>query len=266
MWADDGHVILAQHATMEKSDTAHSSNGYSNNSYSNGYYRAAAKDETKQVTYTISYPSLPALILLVTCPIFGLLFVYIIIELKGDPLDLVAMVNREGLAACFEKIILDHILGSRKAWLMIGVFATFELVLMKVLPGNMVKGPVTPKGNVPVYKANGFLSFVVTMITFNGLVLAGLFDPADIYDNFIDMIGGLTLASLVFVLFLYLKGRFAPSSSDNSASGYFLFDYFWGTELYPRILGWDVKMFTNCRFGLMGWGKYIRFACTEKSS
>lgn len=28
---------------------------------------------------------------------------------------------------------------------------------------------------------------------------------------------------------------------------------FRGTELYPRILGWDVKMFTNCRFGMMFW-------------
>ena len=26
-----------------------------------------------------------------------------------------------------------------------------------------------------------------------------------------------------------------------------------GTELYPNILGWDVKRFTNCRFGMMGW-------------
>lgn len=26
-----------------------------------------------------------------------------------------------------------------------------------------------------------------------------------------------------------------------------------GTELYPRIWGADVKMFTNCRFGMMYW-------------
>ncbi len=28
---------------------------------------------------------------------------------------------------------------------------------------------------------------------------------------------------------------------------------YWGTELYPRVLGWDVKQFTNCRFGMMSW-------------
>ena len=52
---------------------------------------------------------------------------------------------------------------------------------------------------------------------------------------------------------LYVKGRFAPSSSDHGTSGNPVFDYYWGTELYPRILGWDVKMFTNCRFGMMAW-------------
>lgn len=26
-----------------------------------------------------------------------------------------------------------------------------------------------------------------------------------------------------------------------------------GTELYPRLWGWDIKMFTNCRFGMMYW-------------
>ena len=39
-----------------------------------------------------------------------------------------------------------------------------------------------------------------------------------------------------------------------------IFDIFWGTELYPRFghalwdIGWDVKLFTNCRFGMMYWG------------
>lgn len=28
---------------------------------------------------------------------------------------------------------------------------------------------------------------------------------------------------------------------------------FRGTELYPRVFGADIKMFTNCRFGMMYW-------------
>ena len=40
----------------------------------------------------------------------------------------------------------------------------------------------------------------------------------------------------------------------RSITGSLVIDLYWGTELYPRILGWDVKQFTNCRFGMMLWG------------
>lgn len=32
-------------------------------------------------------------------------------------------------------------------------------------------------------------------------------------------------------------------------------------ELYPRILGWDVKLFTNCRMGMMFWAVAICSFC-----
>jgi 7-dehydrocholesterol reductase len=84
-----------------------------------------------------------------------------------------------------------------------------------------------------------------------------LFSPTIIYDHFMDILGALNIFSLVFCLFLCIKGRVAPSSSDHSTSGNFIFDYYWGTELYPRIFGWDVKQFTNCRFGMMSWSIII---------
>jgi 7-dehydrocholesterol reductase len=125
---------------------------------------------------------------------------------------------------------------------------------MRLLPGARFVGPVTANGNVPVYKANGVAAFVVTLLTFAGASWGlHLFSPTIVYDNFGDIVGALNSFSLIFCLGLYLKGRFAPSSSDHGRTGNFIFDYYWGTELYPRILGWDVKMFTNCRFGMMGW-------------
>jgi 7-dehydrocholesterol reductase len=74
-----------------------------------------------------------------------------------------------------------------------------------------------------------------------------------VYDIFGDILATLTLFSLVFCLFLYLKGLVAPSTSDHGSSGNPIFDFYWGTELYPRILGVDVKVFTNCRFGMTIW-------------
>ena len=48
-----------------------------------------------------------------------------------------------------------------------------------------------------------------------------------------------------------------PSSSDSGTTGNPLFDYYWGTELYPRVFGVDIKVFTNCRFGMTVWGLLV---------
>ena len=78
-----------------------------------------------------------------------------------------------------------------------------------------------------------------------GAFVLDWFEPTIVYDNFAGIIGALNVFSLAFCLFLYGKGRFFPSGPDSSLSGNFIFDYYWGTELYPRVLGWDVKQFTN---------------------
>jgi 7-dehydrocholesterol reductase len=98
------------------------------------------------------------------------------------------------------------------------------------------------------------MAFSVSMISF---LLASLglklFSASIIYDNFGPLLGALNIFSLLFCLALYLKGKYKPSSTDSGTSGNLIFDYYWGTELYPRIGGIDIKMFTNCRFGMMSW-------------
>ena len=140
-------------------------------------------------------------------------------------------------------------------------FAIWGLVLIKLLPGKTVYGPVTPKGNVPVYKDNGFTYFIVTLIAFFGLTYFfktnyGV-SSSIVYDRFGQVLNTLNLFSLVFCVILYFKGRFFPSTTDNGYTGNFVFDYYWGTELYPRFFDLDVKLFTNCRFGLMGWALLV---------
>ncbi|XP_033741199.1 7-dehydrocholesterol reductase-like [Pecten maximus] len=135
-------------------------------------------------------------------------------------------------------------------------YMAFALVLMVLLPGKRFEGPVTANGNIPVYEDNGFLCYVVTMATFVVLTVIlkayGL-TPTVIYDRFDEVIFFLNAFSLVFCLFLYLKGVYWPSSSDGGISGNPIFDYYWGTELYPRVFGVDIKVFTNCRFALTVW-------------
>ena len=137
-----------------------------------------------------------------------------------------------------------------------GYFA-WALFWMKVLPGKTVYGPITPKGNVPVYTDNGFLHYWVTMAGFVVLtVVLKMFGmtPTVVYDRFGELIAFMNVFALVFVFLLYLKGMYFPSSTDCGTSGSgFIFDYYWGTELYPRVFGVDIKVFTNCRFGMTIW-------------
>lgn len=198
--------------------------------------------------------TLGPLALMLVCPPFAIVLWYTHVHLGGSLASLWQLIAADGLISTVATIWAPVFWGSPVAWTVIGVFAVFELALMKLVPGARFEGPITPKGNVPVYKANGVASFVISLVTY---VVAsaglGLFDPAIVYDHFGEILGALNVFSLVFCLGLYLKGRFAPSSSDHGLSGNPVFDYYWGTELYPRVLGWDLKMFTNCRFGMMGW-------------
>ncbi|XP_050400288.1 uncharacterized protein LOC126817380 [Patella vulgata] len=149
------------------------------------------------------------------------------------------------------------------SWTISGIligYCIYALAMMKLLPGKMVTGPLTPKGNTPVYKDNGFLFFVVTMILFVFLTVVlkqfGL-TPTIVYDRYDEVLNTLSIFSFVFCWFLYFKGLFAPSSSDSGSSGNLIFDYYWGTELYPRVFGFDIKTFTNCRFGMMVWALLV---------
>lgn len=192
--------------------------------------------------------------LISVCPPTAILIWYTHTALRGSVAALGRQFAQDGLFASMRAIWGPVLVGTPAAWTIIGVFALLQLLLMRVLPGKRFLGPVTANGNVPEYKANGVPAFVTTLGLFAGLSWGlGLFSPTVVYDNFGGILGAMNVFSLVFCAMLYLKGRFAPSSSDRGSSGNPVFDYYWGTELYPRVLGWDVKMFTNCRFGMMSW-------------
>lgn len=207
------------------------------------------------------------LVLMVCCPMMAIFVWYTNVHLGGSLQRLWEMVFSEGIFSTIGAVWSPIIFGSPLAWKMILIFGATQLVLMKLLPGKTIEGPLTPGSNIPLYKANGVMAFALTigLFVFSSEVLH-LFPMTIIYDNFGPLLGALNAFSLLFCGLLYLKGRYAPSTSDSGASGNFIFDYFWGTELYPRIFGFDVKMFTNCRFGMMSWGIIIlSFAAKQKA-
>jgi 7-dehydrocholesterol reductase len=199
----------------------------------------------------------PMLLILVCSPLVMLVW-YTNVSLDGSIQNLCTLFAKQGIFSTIYSIWSPFFFGTAVAWKILATFAAVELVLMKLLPGRKFEGPVTPKGNVPVYKANGISSFLCTILLFYlGSSYFKLFSPTVIYDHFGGLLGALNFFSLLFCFFLYFKGRYKPSSTDSGTTGDAVFDYFWGMELYPRIFGWDVKMFTNCRFGIMAWGLII---------
>lgn len=129
----------------------------------------------------------------------------------------------------------------------------FELALMRLVPGKIFKANPTPSGHVPVYIANGFQCYLITIIAVFALAYSGAFNPAEVYDYMGEILSSMNVFALVFCSFLTFKGLYFPSTKDSGTNGNLIVDFFWGTELYPRILGFDVKQFTNCRFGMMFW-------------
>ncbi|KAL4094350.1 hypothetical protein PRIC1_010011 [Phytophthora ramorum] len=153
------------------------------------------------------------------------------------------------------------------AWKLIATFMATQLVLMRAVPGGTSYGPVTPGGNVPEYKSNGFQCFALSLALFMaGAFVFDLYPGGIVYDYMPEIISALNVFSFIFCLFLYVKGAFLwQSSSDAGTSGNPIFDFYWGTELYPRVLGWDVKLFTNCRCGLMFWAVgVLSYACKQR--
>ena len=168
--------------------------------------------------------------------------------------SLLALASREGLAA-----VRDHFPApTLRAAAAVLVFAAFEALLLRALPGRVHEGPITPTGNRPRYKLNGVLAWFVTMAAFFGASLGlGWFSPGIVFDHFGEILVTLCSTCFVFCWFLYWKGLHHPSTTDAGSSGNVAMDYFWGVELHPSILGVNLKQLFNCRIGMMGWSVTI---------
>lgn len=156
------------------------------------------------------------------------------------------------------------------------VFMFVGLVLEKLLPGKLDYGPETATGHVPKYIDNGVAHcFVYSLLFFLGsniglcgsaderlLPIAGNFAVCEmytpynfgvLYELFPSSLAFLNIFGIFFCIFLMFKGLYYPSTQDNGSSGSWVKDYLWGTELYPRVFGLDLKRFINCRFSMTYW-------------
>nr|KAG5710282.1 hypothetical protein BaRGS_008998 [Batillaria attramentaria] len=224
--------------------------------YQAGYERVNANPVTQALKHFVNRTLMPVF-LITFVPNLVMMLWFAAVHCDGSYACLGNVFRERSLVGGLQHIWSHvHTPSAPIVWIVAG-YSVFALIIMRVLPGKTVYGPLTPKGNIPVYKDNGFACFVVTMIVFAVLtyVCKTFFgvSPTIVYDRFDEVLALLNIFSLVFCLLLYVKGLMAPSSTDSGSSGNIIFDYYWGTELYPRIFGFDVKVFTNCRFGMTVW-------------
>ncbi|XP_018496171.1 7-dehydrocholesterol reductase [Galendromus occidentalis] len=123
-----------------------------------------------------------------------------------------------------------------------------------LLGGEEYNGPRTENGFVPKYYANGFRYYLLTTTMTLASLLSGQVSAWSLVVS-LDYYQSAMLASgFAICVFLLIKGYLFPGESDHGATGNIIFDFYWGTELYPRIgKSIDIKQVTNCRFGMMLW-------------
>ena len=199
--------------------------------------------------------------IIVSSPNLAILLWFTTVKCNGSFSALWQMLTEHGYSNGILKIWLDIHIASPLSVAVIGGYMLWALILMILVPGPRSTGPVTPKGNTPIYKDNGFACYVITMAVFACLAwylksFTG-YSVTIVYDHFDEFLGTLTVYSHGVCIFLYFKGIYFPSSSDSGPTGNPIYDYYCGTELHPRIFGLDIKVFTNCRFGMTVWSLLV---------
>jgi 7-dehydrocholesterol reductase len=202
------------------------------------------------------------LLLMITTPCFSIVYFHVCTQLDGDFVAFFRMLlgmqqPEQGLSSSSMGMLLLWRIWpdpwNTHVWKMILSFFAFQLILMRIVPGRRMTSTLTPNGNLPVYTANGTACYAITIVTLLVSAHLGVFDPASIYDMYGNILASLNVFAWLFCAALYVKGHVAPSTTDSGTTGHVLQDFFWGMELYPEFFGWDVKVFTNCRSGMMFW-------------
>ena len=142
------------------------------------------------------------LFLLVCCPPVVILVWYTNVSLGGSLSALYHLISEVGLFSTIYSIWSPVFFGSVAAWKMLLIFGVTQLILMRFIPGKVFYGPVTPQGNVPVYKDNGITCFAITLAVFClGGYVFHFFSPTIIYDHFGELLGALNISVCFFVCF-----------------------------------------------------------------
>lgn len=240
-------MSLRQRSTSSDANEPSNINGKSNLTKDKG------KSWGEAFQFSLFHTTVGPLLLMVTTPL-TIVFAWIIcVRYDGSIIRMIQEVTKDQLLS------IDYYpLPSPEAAKIVGVFAIMQAIFLALLPGPIWKGQVTRTGFQPTYKLNGVLSFFLTHIVLYVVTWQlKWFSLSIVYDHFGEILNTLSVASFITCFFLYFKGLYFPSSPDHGSTGNIVLDFFWGTELHPHIGYFNIKQFSNCRLGMMGWSVII---------
>ena len=128
-----------------------------------------------------------------------------------------------------------------------------QLALLVAVPGPAFSGPRAPSGHVPIYTDNGFSCLWCSLAVLGSCTANGVLPATLIFDELLPIMSTLNISALLLSALLYVKGLRCPSTRDAGSSGHLVMDVYWGTELYPRVWGVDLKQLFIARYGIVLW-------------
>ncbi|CCG85106.1 protein of unknown function [Taphrina deformans PYCC 5710] len=131
---------------------------------------------------------------------------------------------------------------------------TLLVFLWYILPGKVVQGTELRNGDRLTYKMNGLQSLAVVLV----LVSAGLALDPTFLEPLVTYFLPLITASLIVSVSLaawsyYVSCNRNELLAEGGNSGAFVYDFFIGRALNPRVGSFDVKVFCELRPGLFLW-------------
>ncbi|KAL0637629.1 C-24(28) sterol reductase [Maublancomyces gigas] len=135
-----------------------------------------------------------------------------------------------------------------KAWAIYWSFFIYQSILYITLPGIWTKGnPIAHKNNIRLdYYCNAVWSFYFTLATTAALHVTGIFPITTLIDEFGPLLS-VSIFSGIGVSFIAYFSCLV-NGNQHAMTGCFIYDFFMGAELNPRIFGiMDMKMFFEVR-------------------
>lgn len=135
-----------------------------------------------------------------------------------------------------------------KTWTIYWGFLAYQSVLYITLPGVWTKGnPIAHRNNLRLdYYCNAVWSFYTTLATMAILHVTGIFPITTLIDEFGSLmsVGIFSGIGVSFIAYFSAIAR----GAQYKLTGSFVYDFFMGAELNPRIFGiMDLKMFFEVR-------------------